>query len=41
MDTCFYDHPVLDSPYAYPRRHWELDKDGQPTQKIIESHRAP
>ncbi len=35
----FFDHPILYSPYEYPRSHWELDKDGQPTQKIIDSRR--
>ncbi|MGH8503736.1 MAG: BPTD_3080 family restriction endonuclease [Gammaproteobacteria bacterium] len=35
----FFDQPILNSPYRYPARHWELDKDGQPTQKIIETHR--
>jgi hypothetical protein len=36
----FFDHPILNSPYGYPERHWELDDQGQPTQKIIE-HRRP
>lgn len=35
----FFDHPVLNSPYERPRRHWELDAQGQPTQKILESRR--
>jgi type III restriction enzyme len=35
----FFDRPVLNSPYEYPRRHWELDDTGQPTQEIIESRR--
>jgi type III restriction enzyme len=35
----FFDHPVLNSPYEYPRRHWELDADGQPTQRIVEARR--
>ncbi|WP_420538655.1 BPTD_3080 family restriction endonuclease [Mailhella massiliensis] len=30
----FFDHPILNSPYDEPLRHWELDSDGQPTQKI-------
>jgi hypothetical protein len=25
MTNPFFDHPVLNSPYAYPARHWELD----------------
>jgi len=35
----FFDHPILNSPYEIPKRHWELDPDGQPTQKIIETRR--
>jgi type III restriction enzyme len=35
----FFDRPVLNSPYEYPLRHWELDDTGQPTQQIIESRR--
>jgi type III restriction enzyme len=39
MSNQFFEHPILNSPYEYPRQHWELDKDGQPTQKIIDSRR--
>ena len=39
MSNPFFDHPILNSPYAYPRRHWELDEEGQPTQKIEEHRR--
>jgi type III restriction enzyme len=35
----FFDHPILNSPYGYPARHWELDSLGQPTQKIIDHRR--
>ncbi len=35
----FFDHPILNSPYAYPARHWQLDEHGQPTQKIIDARR--
>jgi type III restriction enzyme len=35
----FFDHPILNSPYGYPERHWELDREGQPTQRIIERRR--
>ncbi len=38
MPNPFFDHPILNSPYEYPRRHWELDEDGQPTQQIVEFH---
>ena len=39
MSNPFFDHPILNSPYDYPSRHWELDKNGQPTQLIRESRR--
>ncbi len=39
MSNPFFDHPILNSPYACPARHWELDEDGQPTQEIIETRR--
>lgn len=35
----FFDHPVLNSPYECPARHWELDESGQPTQRIQEGRR--
>jgi hypothetical protein len=35
----FFDHPILNSPYEIPKRHWELDKDGQPTQQVLETRR--
>lgn len=39
MDNQFFEKPILNSPYAYPSRHWELDDSGQPTQKIIPNRR--
>ena len=39
MDNRFFEQPVLNSPYDYPERHWELDDQGQPTQRIIERRR--
>jgi len=39
MDNRFFEQPVLNSPYEYPEKHWELDKQGQPTQRIVESRR--
>ena len=39
MDAGFFDRPILNSPYAIPQHHWELDADGQPTQVIVESRR--
>ena len=40
MTNPFFDHPILNSPYEYPSRHWELDDDGQPTQKIADHRRS-
>jgi type III restriction enzyme len=39
MDNRFFEQPILNSPYDYPSRHWELDDQGQPTQQIIEERR--
>ena len=39
MSNPFFDHPILNSPYVRPIRHWELDADGQPTQRILETRR--
>jgi type III restriction enzyme len=39
MANDFFEKPILNSPYEYPRRHWELDEQGQPTQRIIETRR--
>src|ERR1051326_5629289 len=39
MSNQFFEQPILNSPYDYPNRHWELDAEGQPTQNIIEHRR--
>jgi type III restriction enzyme len=39
MNNQFFERPILNSPYEYPLRYWELDDQGQPTQQIIESRR--
>ncbi|EKG35333.1 Type III restriction-modification enzyme, helicase subunit [Pseudomonas syringae pv. avellanae str. ISPaVe013] len=39
MNNPFFEQPILNSPYDYPSRHWELDNSGQPTQKTIEKRR--
>ena len=31
MDNLFFERPILNSPYKYPARYWELDEHGQPT----------
>ncbi len=40
MSEAFFERPILNSPYAVPGRHWELDEQGQPTQQILESRRT-
>ncbi|UJJ56918.1 BPTD_3080 family restriction endonuclease [Rhodanobacter denitrificans] len=40
MENQFFERPILNSPYDYPARHWELDESGQPTQQVIDSRRG-
>ena len=40
MSQAFYERPILNSPYEYPGRHWKLDRDGLPTDEIVESRRT-
>jgi type III restriction enzyme len=40
VTNTFFEKPILNSPYDYPSKHWELDKSGQPTQKILNSRRS-
>src|SRR6266487_1725081 len=35
----FFTRPILNSPYEYPSRHWELDDDRMPTSRIIDRRR--
>lgn len=39
MDNPFFERPILNSPYTYPGRHWELDGTGQPTGQISDTRR--
>lgn len=39
MSNPFFEKPILNSPYDYPSRHWELDNTGQPTQQTIQTRR--
>jgi type III restriction enzyme len=39
MSDTFYERPILNSPYEYPARHWELDRDRLPTNTIVERRR--
>jgi type III restriction enzyme len=39
MTDLFFERPILNSPYEYPARHWELDANGQPTNRIIDNRR--
>ncbi len=38
MLSSFAEEPILNSPYDYPGRHWEL-KDGLPTDNVVETRR--
>lgn len=40
MTEDFFSQPILNSPYEYPGRHWELDGSGQPT-NVIKTVRRP
>ena len=35
----FFDEPILNNPYECPRWHWELDDEGQPTHRMLDSRR--
>lgn len=39
MENEFFSKPILNGPYEYPSRHWELDNKGQPTHHIIRQRR--
>ena len=39
MSQQFFERPILNSPYEYPSRHWELDASGQPTDRILDRRR--
>ncbi|MET4162815.1 type III restriction enzyme [Marinobacterium sp. MBR-111] len=34
MSEAFFEKPILNSPYEYPSRHWELDESGQPVKEV-------
>tara|TARA_R110000823_G_scaffold47903_1_gene121742 strand:+ start:10727 stop:11068 length:342 start_codon:yes stop_codon:yes gene_type:complete len=38
MSDEFYKKPILNSPYEYPAKHWEL-VGGLPTQKVVDNRR--
>lgn len=40
MTASFFERPIIRPPYEYPGRHWELDKEGHPTYRIIEARRC-
>lgn len=39
MSNPFFEKPIVNSPYTYPAKHWELDESGQPTQNLINKRR--
>ena len=38
-ETNFFSQPIINSPYEYPDRHWELDPTGQPTNRCVNGRR--
>ncbi len=38
-NNAFFERPIINSPYGYPGQHWELDQEGQPTQRVLEHRR--
>ena len=40
MQQGFFEQPILNSPYEYPARHWELDENRQPTNRIVDRRRS-
>ena len=39
MSNQFFEKPILNSPYACPTQHWQLDETGQPTQEVSSTRR--
>ncbi|MPZ21587.1 MAG: restriction endonuclease [Luteitalea sp.] len=39
MSNPFFERPIVNSPYEYPRQHWELDETGQPTGRLVDRRR--
>jgi hypothetical protein len=39
MSNPFFDRSIVNSPYQYPRQHWELDETGEPTGHPIDRRR--
>lgn len=35
----FFERPILNAPYVEPSRHWELDAEDRPTQRVVERRR--
>jgi type III restriction enzyme len=36
----FFDDPILNSPYLLPQKHWELDEDNRPTNRVTQTRRS-
>ncbi|MCY3806302.1 MAG: nucleotidyltransferase domain-containing protein [bacterium] len=39
MTDRFFESPILNSPYRYPARHWELDEHREPTGRVVDTRR--
>lgn len=40
MSRNFFENPILNTPYEFPREHRQLDREGQPTGRVVESRRT-
>ena len=40
VSVSFFEQPILNNPYEYPGRHWEMDETGRPTSRIVNTRRS-
>jgi type III restriction enzyme len=40
MSEQFFEKAILNEPYTYPFRYWELNADDQPTNRIVGTQRS-
>ena len=39
LPPSFFEEPIRNSPYEYPKEYWELDGERQPTNRLIPRRR--
>ncbi|SDL48234.1 BPTD_3080 family restriction endonuclease [Aliiruegeria lutimaris] len=40
MSAKFFEEPILNNPYSFPGKHWQIDDEGLPTDVIINTRRS-